>query len=90
MFREEWWKYITSVIGKTSTGDLKRGLYLPATADNKPEEDARHLCMLSSLHCVRLQSRRFATFVAGDRNDFFRRDVSCNCHQETQELEYDL
>ena len=51
---------------------------MPATADNKPEEDARHLCMLSSLHCVRLQSRRFATFVAGDRNDFFRRDVICH------------
>jgi len=47
-----------------------------AQADNKPEEDARHFYMSSSLHCVRPHSRRFATFMSGDRNDFFRQDVS--------------
>ena len=44
-------------------------------AYNNREEDARHLYMWSSLHCVRPQSRRFATSVAGDRNDFFPMDV---------------
>ena len=51
---------------------------IPQTADNKPEEDARHFYIWNSLHCVRPCARCFATVIAGDRNDFFRQDVICH------------
>ena len=60
--------------GPEISGLLKGGLASP----NNREEDARHLYIWSSLHCVRPQARCYATFMAGDRNDFFPMDVIRN------------
>jgi hypothetical protein len=49
-----------------------------AAADNIREEDARHFYIWSSLHCIRSMTRRFATFIASESNDFFLRDVIRN------------
>ena len=50
---------------------LEGGLASP----NNREEDARHLYIWNSLHCVRPRTRCYAAFIAGDRNDFFLRHV---------------
>ncbi len=42
---------------------------------NNQKEDAPHLYMSWSLHCFRPITRRYATFIAGESNDFFLVDV---------------
>ena len=49
-----------------------------AAAANNQKEDAPHLYMSWSLHCFRPITRRNATFMAGESNDFFLVDVICH------------
>ncbi len=49
-----------------------------ATATNKRQKDAPHSYISWSLHCFRLIPRRYATFIAGESNDFLPRDVMRN------------
>ena len=52
------------------------------TADNKREEDAPHFYISWSLHCFRSMTRRCATLIASESNDFFLHHVSRNCPLE--------
>jgi hypothetical protein len=45
---------------------------------NNREEDAPHLYISWSLHCFRPMTRRYATSVAVESNDFFPMDVMRN------------
>jgi len=53
-------------------------LVLRAAAANNQKEDAPHLYVWWSLHCFRSVTRRCATFMAGESNDFFLVDVRRN------------
>ena len=60
---------------------------MSATPYINREEDARHFYMLNSLHPDSSQALELRAFVAPNRDDFFRRSVSCNCpHNSRKEL----
>ncbi len=44
-------------------------------APNKRQKDAPHLHIWWSLHCFRAMTRRFATFMARESNNFLPQDV---------------
>ena len=60
-----------------------------AAEPNNREEDARHFHISISLHCVRPMTRRFATFIADDRNDFFPMDVRRHARAQREESVFD-
>jgi hypothetical protein len=51
----------------------------PTSANNR-EEDARHLCMWSSLHPDSASALELRALIAPKRDDFFPMDVICHLH----------
>ncbi len=57
-----------------------------ATSPNTRQKDAPHFYISWSVHCFRPMTRRYATFIAGESNDFFLVDVIRNAPQQSNQM----
>ncbi len=57
-----------------------------STAHNKQKEEARHFYELSSLHCVRPMTGRYAGFIVGESNEFLSHHAMRHCRSKTRKI----